>query len=402
VISIFDRYVFRQAAGATLLILFSLCGVVWIALALKQLKLVTSKGQDTLTLLTMTTLAVPNLMALIAPIALLIATIHTLNRLNGDSELIVLTASGATIWRVARPLIFLALLLSLAVSFVNHYAMPWSLRMLRVKITEVRSDLLSQVLLPGRFSSPESGVTIHIRDKTRDDVMLGLVIHDSRKRAEFITYLAEQGRIVKTKTSAYLSMTNGHMIRHAGNVSNWSGPPSILAFKSYAVDLERFEKKLGVQEWRPRERYFSELAFPDVKSKSYALEKGHYRAELHERFSNPLYPFVFVLIAVGFVGRAQSTRSNHTRMMAAGFVVAISFRLVGLGVNNIVTLNEAATLILYILPAAGIGLGLAMLQFGGRARKGPGLGDHVDAAIQWVVDRLPKAWWRRATPNVGG
>src|SRR5690606_34460259 len=83
--STFSRYLLRQVAAALLLILLSLSGVVWIALALRELDLVTSQGQDTWVLFIMTTLAVPNLIGLIAPIALLIATIHTLNRLNGDS-----------------------------------------------------------------------------------------------------------------------------------------------------------------------------------------------------------------------------------------------------------------------------------------------------------------------------
>ena len=40
---IFSRYVFRQAAGSFLLILVSLTGVVWIALALRQFNVVTSR-----------------------------------------------------------------------------------------------------------------------------------------------------------------------------------------------------------------------------------------------------------------------------------------------------------------------------------------------------------------------
>ncbi|MEM6496598.1 MAG: LptF/LptG family permease, partial [Pseudomonadota bacterium] len=84
--STFGSYLLRQATSALALILLSLCGVVWIALALKQLKLVTTKGQDVVTMVMMTTLAVPKLLAVIAPIALLIAVIHVLNRLNGDSE----------------------------------------------------------------------------------------------------------------------------------------------------------------------------------------------------------------------------------------------------------------------------------------------------------------------------
>ena len=82
----FSRYLFRQVSGALLLILLSLAGVVWIALALRELDLVTTEGQNAWVFVIMTTLALPNLIALIAPIALLIATIHTLNRLSGDSD----------------------------------------------------------------------------------------------------------------------------------------------------------------------------------------------------------------------------------------------------------------------------------------------------------------------------
>lgn len=152
--TIFERYVFRQAGGALLIILLSLSSIVWVALALRQLNVVTSQGQDVLTLVKMTTLALPNLMAVIAPFSLLIASIHTLNRLNGNSELIVLTASGATIWRAGRPLLLLALLVALGVSFVNHFGMPWSLRLLREYVVEVRANILTQVISTGRFHQP--------------------------------------------------------------------------------------------------------------------------------------------------------------------------------------------------------------------------------------------------------
>src|ERR1700754_4856072 len=100
---IFSKYVFRQAASAFLLILISLTGVVWIALALRQFNVVTSQGQDTWMLIRVTSLAVPNLMAIIAPFSLLIGALQTFNRLNTDSELIVLSAAGSTVWTVARP-----------------------------------------------------------------------------------------------------------------------------------------------------------------------------------------------------------------------------------------------------------------------------------------------------------
>ena len=100
---ILSRYIFWQAAGALILILVSLTTVVWIAVALRQLELMTSQGQDALRFLIMTALAIPSLLALIAPIALLIACLHVLNKLGGDSELIVMTAGGAPVWSLLKP-----------------------------------------------------------------------------------------------------------------------------------------------------------------------------------------------------------------------------------------------------------------------------------------------------------
>ena len=157
---IFSRYVFRQAAGAFLLILLSLCSVVWIALALRQLNVVTNQGQDTWMLIKMTTLALPNLMAIIAPISFLIAALHTLNRLNTDSELIVLTASGSTVWSAARPLLLLAVLVTAGLALINHIAQPWSLRLLKDYIVQMRTDLLDP-------SHPAGAL---LKSRTRADV----------------------------------------------------------------------------------------------------------------------------------------------------------------------------------------------------------------------------------------
>src|ERR1700674_3400296 len=139
---ILSRYLFRQSAGALLLILVSLTGVTWIAVALRQLELMTTQGQDALRFLVMTTLAIPSMLAVIAPIALLIASIHVLNRLNSDSELIIMTAGGMPAWSLLKPLLLLALLTALGISCVNHWAGPWAQRKLNELTVQVRTDLM--------------------------------------------------------------------------------------------------------------------------------------------------------------------------------------------------------------------------------------------------------------------
>ena len=284
---IISRYVFRQAAGVLLLILLSLGGIVWIALALRELNVVTSGGQNAFTLLKMTTLALPNLLGVIAPFALLIAVVQVLSRLNGDSELIVLTASGATIWNVARPLLALAAIVSMAVSFVNHVGMPWSLRSLREFVVQMRTDLLTQVIQPGRFSSPESGLTFHIRDRSQNGELLGLIMQDQRKPPQSQAFLANRGVIVKQGEDAYLVMTDGHII----NRNKPKEPPQIIVFDRYAVDLDQFEPKTaGTYIYKPRERYFSELMWPDTTTASFKKSAGFFPRRIARALCQPALP----------------------------------------------------------------------------------------------------------------
>ncbi len=390
--TIFSRYVFRQSAGALLLILLSLSGVVWIALALRQLNLVTTQGQETWMFVKMTLLALPNLMALVAPLALLVAVIHVLNRLNGDSELIVVTAAGATVWNAARPLLVLALLVSLAVSFVNHIGMPSSLRLLRDYVIQVRTDLITQVIQPGRFSSPENNLTFHIRERSLDGELLGLVMHDARDEKQVVTFLAERGRIVKQDESAYLLMQTGHILRR----TSVTEPIHIVAFDRYAVDLARFEAKEESVVLKPRERYFGELAYPEANDWMHRNQPGQLRAELHERLSSPLYPFAFVLIAIAFVGQAQTTRQNRVESIVLAFLVAAGLRLGGLAATNLVSVRASAIPIVYALPIAGIVLAMVAAQRRMRPRQGSKLGQLLIGgaeAIAGAVTALP--FWKR-------
>lgn len=380
--TIFARYVFRQAAGALLLILASLGGIVWIGLALRELNVVTSSGQSGWTLLAMTTLALPNLLAIIAPIALLIASIHTLNRLNSDSELIVLTASGATVWTAARPLLLLASLVMMAVLAVNHVVMPWSLRHLRETVMQMRTDLLTQVIQPGKFSSPESGLTLHIRDRSANGELRGIIMDDNRKRRQSQSYLAEHGVIVKQDGTAYLVMREGHVVTR----NDPKKPAEILAFETYTVDLDSFEAKTrGVVDFKPRERYFDELVHPEASSRNYQTIPGNFTAELHERFSNPLYPFAFVMIALVAAGQAQSTRQNRMQSLAFGFVTAIVCRLSGLAINNIVVIHPGAVPLLYAVPLMTAAIAAFLVIRG--PRRGPG-SDLFASAIDKARDLI--------------
>jgi len=347
-----SRYLFRQTAGALLLILLCLTGIVWIAVALRQLDLMTSQGQDVMRFLGMTALAIPAMLAIIAPIALLIATLHVLNKLNGDSELIVMTAGGMPVWALLKPLGILALLVAIGVGMVNHWAGPWAQRRLKELAAQVRTDLMSQVIQPWRFTSPEPKLTVHIRDRAPSGELLGLLMHDARDPKQVVTYLSERALIIKKEGAAYLRMDKGHIVRRLEGEAT----PQIVAFERYVVDLNQLEQHgEQVEVRRPRERDTYELLAPDPNDPVFKLSPGSFTSELHERLASPLYAFAFVLIVLALMGQAQTTRQNRVNSVVGAFAVALGCRIVGIAEANSVVVHPNLHAILYIVPlAAGL------------------------------------------------
>jgi lipopolysaccharide export system permease protein len=182
-------------------------------------------------------------------------------------------------------------------------------------------------------------------------------------------------------------------------------PAQIIAFEKYAVDLDQFEKKLDEDEdLKPRERYLSELMYPEATSTSYIRGPGKFRAELHERFSNPLYPIAFALIAIAAVGQAHSTRQNRVQQVALAFVIAAGLRLGGLALNNVVVLNASATPLLYGLPLLAMLGSLTIMERARRKLSNSRLPGLIFGPFAWLFSLIsgliPR--WRTAGAAAGG
>ena len=123
-----DKYIFRTTLTSFAVVLVSLTGVIWITQALRGIDLMTSQGQTILTFLGFTSLAIPVLVLIISPIALMIAISHTLNKLATDSEIIVMNAAGFSPFRLFRPFIYATIAVALLVVTVIISAALFAVR----------------------------------------------------------------------------------------------------------------------------------------------------------------------------------------------------------------------------------------------------------------------------------
>ncbi len=346
-----SRYIFKQTITAMLMILATLTLIVWMTTALRQIDVMTEQGQGFLIFLKITLLAIPNLVTIVAPIALLISTTHILNRLHNDSGIIILTAAGGTVWRLMRPFLLLAAAVSAFVLIANAYLSPYSLRMLRDYVTEVRTDLISQVIQPGNFVTPERGLTFHIRDREDDGTLRGLMVDDSRDKGQSLTYLADRGRVIEQDGQPFIVMREGHIHRVDADREDIQ----VIAFDSYIFDISEMGPKRGQQSYKVNERVLPALLTKQGDHDwRFDKQPGEFRAELHDRLSTPLYPIAFVLIAVAMLGYARTTRQGPGHAVALAFVTCVAVRGAGLAMKNVAVQQAWAVPVLYAIPICAI------------------------------------------------
>src|SRR6516164_2459446 len=251
-----ERYLFRTATSAFLSGLVVLTGVVWVTQALRQIDLITSKGQTILIFLMMTGLALPSMVAIIAPVALFAGTLYTLNKLNGDSELVVMAASGVSPARLLRPFGLLSGLVFAVVAALYLQVLPWSYGAIERLTTYVHADFIANFARPGAFSQLEAGFVFHFRERTPDGALRGVFMQDQRDPTRIMTYIAKAGKTVDRDGASYLQLTKGVLLRPQS-----AGDSSTVTFEDYTIDLSQFIHALSSIK-RPRERSTAQLIAP--------------------------------------------------------------------------------------------------------------------------------------------
>lgn len=317
-------YIFRTTFGAFLLVLISLTSLIWVTQALRDFDLMTNRGQSVLAFLGITSLIIPVLVLIIAPLALVVAIAHTLNKLANDSEIIVMNAAGMPPWRLFRPFLAVAIIASIMTAAISTYIAPEGLRLLRRWLTEVRTDLITNIVQPGRFTTIDRGLTFFIRERQPNGLLVGIVLDDRRDEKARVTILAEKGEIVKTATGNFILFETGNIQQHDAKQPD----PSIVQFDRYAFDLSQFSSAAGVV-YSIRERYLWELISPSADDPQFKAQPGHFRAELHERLLGPLYPIAFLVLAYLFLGAPSTTRQSRIWSIVALTSGVVTLRLLG-------------------------------------------------------------------------
>ena len=232
-----DRYILGQLMSAFGMAALVLVMVYWINRAVTLFDQLISDGQTAWVFLEFTALALPTIVRIMLPLAAFAATLWGINRLQGDSEATVLQASGASPWRIARPVLCFGLIVAGLVSILSHVLGPLSLRRLDTRQAEIAETATAGLLREGEFVSPLPGLTLYIRDITADDEFRGLLLSDSRSvtatGGTSTLTTAASAYLVNAEAGPLLVMVDGQMQR----LDHATGRLAVTSFDDLAYDL---------------------------------------------------------------------------------------------------------------------------------------------------------------------
>ncbi|HWE98506.1 MAG TPA: LPS export ABC transporter permease LptF [Caulobacteraceae bacterium] len=342
-----ERYLFRQLMGPTLAATAALTAVAVLSQALSSIGVLVNDRQSALVFAKLILLAMPQLIVLILPVAILVAGFVGMNRLHTENEIVVCFAGGLNRWRVLSPGLRLASLLALASLVLTLWVQPLCYRQMRDILTSIRSDLLATMIKPGQFTHPAQGLTVYARNVAEDGEIHDLFLDRLTPLGHETTITARYGRLQAGAGEGALLLRQG-----SSQELSPSGALNYLSFDEYGLDLRSLMGQSRTVRYKLSDRYLHELFFPDTSQPWEAANVEALAAEGHARLAAPIYDIAFMILAVAAVIGGPFTRSGYAMRMAAASGVALFARTAGFAVEGLARHAPAANLLQYLVPLA--------------------------------------------------
>ena len=296
---------------------------------------------------------VPNVIAFTCPMAMLVGTIIGLTKMQGDSELVAIRASGVGNLQIAAPIMILGVLMSVFAFFVNLKGVPLAATLVRSVALQTAIKKLESPIEPGVFNTEVAGYTIYVKG---GDFETGrwknIFIYSEDKVSGNLRLITSQnGRIDTTGQVSELVLANA-------TVSTVPIEPGVGKYVSenigevrFAIRTKRSEliDRLSLSELRPEELGLQELSdFAATKNGPEAVEA---RILWQRRIILSITPLIFCLLGTVIVLRFNRGGRGFGILMALAVLIGF-FLLTFLG-EQLARVGVVSVILGGLIPFAG-------------------------------------------------
>ncbi|MEZ5690197.1 MAG: LPS export ABC transporter permease LptF [Rickettsiales bacterium] len=340
----YNKYIIRHLVHSFSLIVFSLTSIVWLTQALRFVEFIVNQGVSISLFLHLTMLLIPSLLIIILPPAMFCAVLFTYNKLTSDSELVVMQAMGLSRWKLAKPAIIVAFMVTIFAYSISFYFQPVSYKNFRDMQSLLKNNYVSLLVQEGVFSNPVNGLTVFIRNRDADNKLHGILVHDSRQPDKSITMMAESGELVETPKGPRFLLENGNRQEIK------DGRLSFLNFDEYTLDISLYTKSITSRKADERELFVGELlGFNGDEANLTKSEIIKRHAEGHQRILWPAYIMSLTLVAIATLLSGQFNRRGQWRRITASVIMATLMLFAAIGIRGAMAVHEFMVPVAYIV-----------------------------------------------------
>ncbi len=329
-LTLLDRYIFRELFSPFLSTLIALCFIIFAKEMLRLIDLLVSKGVGVWSLLKIVAYLLPSFLVLTLPIACLIASISTFSRLSFDNELTAMRAAGLSLWRLTVPVFMFSLFVFLATLFLSQWGQPWSNVSLKGLAMSVIEDQLSLALDSGVFNEPVPNLTIFVPDPKEAGKVQGVFISDQRDPEKSLVIVGQSFRILHDARRKQLGLRLFEGAIH-------QIPPDLhyyheVGFKTYDFWMSVPPPAgMGTTQRKSYEEIIQQLNKSDWK------DSGNLR-RLMEHYKDLGFPVASLLLGLlGLPVGIISKRSGKAGGFAIGLGIIVGFYLLNIFGEYLVT-----------------------------------------------------------------
>lgn len=361
-----DRYLLSQLMALFGFFALVLVSVYWVNRAVSLFDQLISDGQTAWVVLEFTALTLPYVIRLVLPIAAFGATVYAINRLAGESELVAMQATGASPWRLARPVAVFGLIVAGLMLVLVHVLVPASRAQLADRQSQISENVTARLLKEGTFQHPGDGVTIYIRRIAPTGELLDLFLSDARNPAARTIYTAEKALIVRSQSGPKLIMIEGmaQTLRASDNRL------AVTRFSDFTYDIGALIAPGGrlKRDWRELPTWQLLSPGPEVL----ALTRGNADEawiELHNRLAQPLLAPVGALLGFAALMLGGFSRFGVWRQIGIAVVALIVVQFLSNAADDVIRRDASLWPIGYLPAFVGLGTVVVMLWLATRPRR---------------------------------
>jgi lipopolysaccharide export system permease protein len=357
------RYMTRQIIVATVFTSAVLIALIAVIQSLRMVEFVVNRGLPSTVVFELLALRTPSFMTATLPIAFFVAILFVYNKLQGDSELVIMRSMGMSELKIARPAVTAAIVVMAAAYATSMYLLPTSFSSYKSREHEYRNAYGSVMLQAGKFNTPTETLTVYVRERVGAADLRGILIRDARDENHPLTILAERGLLTQDGDAPRVVLFNGNR----QEVDPDTGRLTLLYFNQYAVTFDAEIPALQNRYRGPKERYIHELLWPG-DSPSEIQHHDLLVAEGHRRLADPLNILALALLTLTFLLTGQHGRGSAATRNVSACAGAIAMQASTIGIMSVVSKSVLLYPLFYLAPCLVALASIAILWHGLRPK----------------------------------